>query len=180
MLKSDSDIQLEKEREWISLAKEDIRYFEPLYDKYYDQIFRFIFRRTDDEALAADLCSQTFYKALSNLKKYRWMGRPLGAWLYQIAANEIRKHFRNRGQVFVIDIDRVEEVLDRDVNSEHLLTKLTSILRDLNDEDLRLIELKFFEGQTFQGIAQLLSISESAAKMRIYRLLTRMRKLLQP
>ncbi|MEM9324361.1 MAG: sigma-70 family RNA polymerase sigma factor [Bacteroidota bacterium] len=178
MPKLDSDIQLAQERAWISRAKENSEHFEPLYNKYFDAVYRYIFRRTDDEALAADLCSQTFYKALKGIGKYRWMGRPFGAWLFQIASNEVRKHFRGRTRVFVIEGERMEMVMESEVEDQTLLERLPQLLNELEEEDLRLIELKFFEDQTFKEIAELLGISESGAKMRTYRLLTRMRKLL--
>jgi RNA polymerase sigma-70 factor (ECF subfamily) len=169
-----------EDQKWITAAKNDIRHFEPLYKKYHGRIFRFIYRRTDDENLADDLCSQTFYKAMVSLPKYEWQGKPFISWLYVIALNEIKKHFRDKKWTFVIEEDKL---LEHDEIRDHWLSlsqdKLIPLLNDLKDDDLQLIELKYFESQTFREIAVLLDMSESAVKMKLYRLLNKLRERLE-
>lgn len=167
---------LEEEKKWISLSKKDTKNFQPLYSKYHAAIFRFIYRRTDDEMLAADLCSQTFYKALTKIKQFEWTEKPLAAWLYRIALNEIRKHYRDKKMVFLIEEDKIMDSTEigdhwKNVNLE-ILTKL---LNDMKEKDLQLIELKFFEGLTFREIAFSLDMKESAVKMKLYRLLAKLK-----
>lgn len=162
------------------MAKKDIQYFKPLYSKYYDPIFRFIYRRTDDEALTADLCSQTFFKALSNIKKFTWQGKSLAPWLFRIAANEIKKHFRDRKEIFVIEEDKLMDTPElrddwKNINQD----KLSRLLNTLNDLEIRLIELKYFEGNTFPEISVILEMKESAVKMRLYRLLHKLKGILE-
>ena len=168
---------VEQERIWIEQSKSDTKAFEPIYNTYYDLIFRFLMRRTDDDMLAADLCSQTFFKALSNIKKFEWRGTSIAPWLYQIASNELRKHFRNRKKIFVIEEDVIE-------SSEELKTpwfeliesnKLSVVLDSLSETDLQLIELKYFEQLTFEEIAVLMDTKLSTVKMRLYRLLSKLR-----
>ncbi len=179
MPQAEHHTDFQEEQHWIAEAQRDPQCFEPLYNRYYDEIFRFIYRRTDREALTADLCSQTFYKALVNLKKYRWTGRPFVAWLYRIAANEVNKHFRDQRPVFLIE---EEKVLDS-LNEEEVSTdpdELVRIFQMLSEEEVRLLELKYFEGKTFKEIAAIEGITESSSKMRVYRLLERIKQLLQP
>jgi RNA polymerase sigma-70 factor (ECF subfamily) len=170
---------LEDEKRWISQAKTDISAFEPLYIKYYDEIYRYIFRRVGKDGLSAELCSETFYKALLNIDKYTWQGIPFGNWLYTIAANEIKKHYKKNKRIFIIEVDKmleqlpVEEIIDKAGNEE-----LIWVLNQLSDFELRLIELKYFEGKTFREVGLLLSMKESAIKMRTYRLLLSMRELI--
>jgi RNA polymerase sigma-70 factor (ECF subfamily) len=163
-------IDLQKEREWLSASRKDIAAFKPLYEKYFDEIFRFILRRTDDESLTADLTSQTFYKALSNLKKFEWRDRPFVTWLYTIAGNEIRKHFRDRKITYTLESDSflAEEELENDWPAQQQL-KLQAAMATLSDEEIRIIELKYLEGYTFQEMALIFEKSESAIKMRLYR-----------
>jgi len=66
------------ESEIIVLAKEDSNYFGVLYETYFDQIFRFVFKRLGGkEEIAGDLTQQTFLKAMSNIQKYEDRGFPL-------------------------------------------------------------------------------------------------------
>ena len=65
--KNDTDLKLELQQ--IEAAKLDPARFDKLYDSYYKSIFVFVYRRTGDEELAADITSHVFLKALMNIKK---------------------------------------------------------------------------------------------------------------
>ncbi len=166
---------LEQERVWIEQSKTDIAYFRPLYDKYHDPLHRYFVRRTDDYALAKDLCSSTFFKALDKLHQFTWQGKPFGAWLFKIAANELRKHYRDAKPVYVLELDKMDCAPGVDIEEMDWQPILIKALDDLPEADLRILELKFFEHQSFKEISALLEISESAAKMRVYRLLSNLR-----
>lgn len=171
-----TEIQLDQERKWIEQSKRDIACFRPLYEKYHPLIHRFLLRRTDDSDLADDLCSVTFLKAMEAIKKFRWEGKPLGAWLYRIAQNELRKHFRDKKPIFVIELERIE-CWDH-VDEDQLVDSVGDLivrLRDLPDEELHLLELRFFETMSFRDISAMLDMGESAVKMRIYRLLEKLK-----
>ena len=56
----------------IKAAKLNVDAFGPLYDKYYKPIFLFIFRRTEDEDLTADLTQHVFIAAMINIKRYEF------------------------------------------------------------------------------------------------------------
>lgn len=172
-------ISLEDERQLIEKSKKDIRFFEPLYEKYFSLIYRYIFRRTDDEALAADLCATTFYKVLVQLKKFEWQGKPLAAWLYRIAQNEVKKYFRDRKRIFVIEEDKLLEAEFSEDWKQVNLSLLNDELMKLSELDLQLIELRFFEGLTFQEMAAILELGESAVKMKLYRLLSKLKSSLE-
>lgn len=175
-----TDAELEKEREIIERSRKDPRAFGELYEKYFDRIFNFIYRRTDDEELAGDLCSQTFISALNHLSTYEFRGVPFSAWLYRIAGNEINKHYRKnkRKSVFSIEEIRVRELISQSDESwdEELIQKLINFMKDLPTDMLQVLELRFFEDKDFKEIAFILDITESGAKMRTYRALDKLRK----
>ena len=172
--------ELEKERDIIERSRKDPRAFGELYEIYFDRIFNFIYRQTDDEELAGDLCSQTFINALNSLPRYEFRGVPFSAWLYRIARNEIYKHYRknNRKNVFSIEEIKVRELIERsDENwDEELVQKLINFMKDLPTDMLQVLELRFFEDKDFKDIAFILDITESGAKMRTYRALDKLRK----
>ncbi len=168
--------------EWrlIQEAQKDPAQFRPLYDQYYTPIFRFIFQRTADQNLCADICSQVFLKALQRLDKYQFRGVPFSAWLYRIATNEVAEHYRKARKNRVICVkdihlnDIAEEV--HQPPNEQLLQNLIQCLDQLKTTDLQLIELRFFERRPFKEIANILGITESNAKVKTYRILERMKK----
>lgn len=175
-----TDAELDKEREIIERSRKDARAFGELYEKYFDRIFNFIYRQTDDEELAGDLCSQTFINALNHLSGYEFRGVPFSAWLYRIARNEINKHYRKnkRKNVFSIEELKVRELIERSDETwdEELVQKLINFMKDLPTEMLQVLELRFFEDKDFKEIAFILDITESGAKMRTYRALDKLRK----
>jgi RNA polymerase sigma-70 factor (ECF subfamily) len=175
-----TDTELEKERDIIERSRKDPRAFGELYEIYFDRIFNFIYRQTDDEELAGDLCSQTFINALNSLSRYEFRGVPFSAWLYRIARNEINKHYRKnkRKNVFSIEEIKVRELIERsDENwDEELIQKLINFMKDLPTDMLQVLELRFFEDKDFKDIAFILDITESGAKMRTYRALDKLRK----
>jgi RNA polymerase sigma-70 factor, ECF subfamily len=161
-------------------SRKDPRAFGMLYEKYFDRIFNFIYRQTDDEDLTADLCSQTFLQVLKNVNKYEFRGVPVSAWFYKIAGNEVNKHFRKGKhiKVFSLEASRVRELVqqENDGSDEKLIQRLIDFMKDLPIEMLEVLELRFFEDKDFKEIAFILDITESGAKMRTYRALDRLRK----
>lgn len=175
-----TDPELDKERDIIERSRKDPAAFGELYEIYFDRIFNFVYRQTDDEELAGDLCSQTFINALNSLSRYEFRGIPFSAWLYRIARNEINKHYRKnkRKNVFSIEEVKVRELIERsDENwDEELVQKLVNFMKDLPTDMLQVLELRFFEDKDFKDIAFILDITESGAKMRTYRALDKLRK----
>ena len=175
-----SEDEILQEYSILDRSKKNPQAFGELYEKYFDRIFNFIYRQTDDEDLTADLCSQTFLIALKNVERYQFRGVPFSAWLYKIASNEVNKHYRKQTQtkVFSIEEMRIRELMEQanEGYDEEIIQRLMDYLRELPTEMLQVLELRFFEDKDFKEIAFILDITESGAKMRTYRALDRLRK----
>ncbi len=178
--KTVSDEAIQVEWREIQAAQQDPAMFRLLYDRYYEPIFRFIYQRTTDEALTADLCSQVFLKALQRLSGYEFKGVPFSAWLYRIAANETAQHFRYNQRRRIVSMEEANlqdmmEEMDEPLDEDQKW-KLLGVLDDLKEKDLELIEMRFFEQRPFKEIAEIAGITESNAKVRTYRILERLKK----
>lgn len=172
----------QKEILYIEAAKKNIADFEPLYNRYHEQIFRFIYQRVSDKNAAADLCSEVFVKAMINLKKYEYKGVPFSSWLYRIASNEIAQMARNNSKYRSINpeeaqIDQILHEMEED-GSEPLFNEMVRAIASLSEEELQLIEMRFFENRPFGEIGEILSITENNAKVRLYRLLEKLKKII--
>src|SRR5207245_10980157 len=84
-----SDPSRDEERELVERAQRDPRQFGALYDRHFQQIYRFIYSRVREQTAAEDVTSEVFMKALKAMPRYQDTGRPFAAWLYQIAVNAI-------------------------------------------------------------------------------------------
>lgn len=176
----------EMKEEWlvIQAAQQDPAAFRPLYDRYYTVVFKFIFKRTADENLTAEICSLVFLKALKRLDSFEFRGVPFSAWLLRIAGNELGQHFRKANKTRVVSIDEnfIPELAGEVYNGgdlenyEEMMGMMVEALDELKEADLLLIEMRFFEQLPFKDIAEILQITESNAKVKTYRILERMKK----
>ena len=175
-----SDQMLSQEHEWIALAKENPKFFGPLYEKYHEQIFRYVYQRMEDKQSAYDVTSQVFLKALKNLNKFEYRGVPLASWLYRIAKSEMNQAFRERKAKKTINIDNTQiatfmEVFEEETNSINK-QRLFKALGELNALDLQLIELRYFEDRAYREIGEIISVKENNAKVKTFRALEKLKK----
>lgn len=175
-----SNDRLRQELDWITEAKRDPEKFGPLYTKYHEQIFRYVYQRMDDEELAFDVTSQVFVKAMNNLHKYEYRGVPFSSWLYRIAKSELYQAFRDRKARRTVNTDSMHlfemiEEFEEEENSQNK-TKLIQCLALLREQDLQLIELRYFEKRSYREIGEILDITENNAKVRAFRALERLKK----
>ena len=178
-----SQEEIFNEFETVQDAAKNPAKFQILYDRYFVVIFNYIFRKIDDEDITADLTSQTFLKALKNLKKYKYKGVPFSAWLYRIASNEVNRHYlqANKKAVFSFDEQEFENLIEQHIEEEKELDidYIIQQMQSLSESDIEVLELLFFESKSFAEIAFILEINEANAKMRTYRAIDKLRKLIK-
>ncbi len=164
-------------------AKRKPEAFAPLYELHFAAIFRFILRRARDRELTNDLTQQTFLKAMLALPGYEPRGYPFKAFLYRIALNELKMHWRKRKEV-TIDMSYAEvRGLTEEVGldeRESEMQRLALALGRLDEDKARLIELRYMDGMSFAEVGQVLGLGEDAAKMRTHRVLATLRTYLSP
>jgi RNA polymerase sigma-70 factor (ECF subfamily) len=173
-----STFKLKQENDWIELAKNNPEKFEPLYTKYYVSIVRYIQRSISDKQLTEDIASQVFFKAIVNIDRYTSKGHSFGAWLFKIAHNEIIQSYR------IMKLDSIEENSivntlkdeSEDGFSELDLVQLKIALQKIKYKQLEIIQLRYFESLSFKEIAQQLHITETAAKVRCFRAIEKLRE----
>lgn len=170
---------LQQEQQWIHLAKEDPKYFAPLYKKYHDQIFRYVYHRIMDKHIACDVTSQVFLKALKNLDKFKFQGVPLSAWLYRIAKSELNQTFRDKKAKNTVNIDNAHLTTFMHVFEEESNTlnkeRLKRAMQKLDSEDLALIKKRYFESCRYKEMGDFFAITENNAKVKTFRALNRLK-----
>ncbi len=167
----------------IEAAKADPRRFTVLYDRYFTDIFRFLLRRAGDRDLTADLTQETFLKAMLALPRYQDRGLPFRAWLYRIAFNELRMHWRKRKEVLIdLSYSQVRGLSEEMglLSEDDDMKRLAAALGRLDEARSQLIQLRYMDGMSFLEIGQVLGLGEDAAKMRTHRVLAQLRTYLLP
>jgi RNA polymerase sigma-70 factor (ECF subfamily) len=172
---------MEQELQVIEASKKDPAAFRPLYEKYHEPIFRYIYQRSDDKEAAFDITQQVFFNALIHLSRYTFKGVPFSSWLYRIAKSEVYKAIeKNKVQrTLNMDVNGLKELLHEAEADEMLIQKeksLTHCMSQLPDADVQLIEMRFFESRAFKEIGQILEMTENNAKVKVYRILEKLKK----
>jgi RNA polymerase sigma-70 factor (ECF subfamily) len=164
----------------------DSEAFGELYDMYVDLIHRYISYRVANYALAEDLTSETFLRALRRISSFTWQGRDFGAWLVTIARNLIADHYKSsRFKLEQPTPDLIgssaegrqegpeNEVLDGITNA----TLLEAVGR-LGREQQECIVLRFLQGFSVAETAAILGKNEGAVKALQYRAVKALGRLL--
>jgi RNA polymerase sigma-70 factor, ECF subfamily len=142
-----------------------------LYERHAAAVFRYLARRAGPSA-AEDLLSEVFIAALDG--RARVVAHDSGSalpWLYGIAMNVLRRHFRRNAARWVaaedpgMDWDAVDARLD----AEAKRGQLRSALNVLSGRDRELLLLVAWEGLTSAEAAEVLGIGKVAARSRLHR-----------
>jgi RNA polymerase sigma-70 factor (ECF subfamily) len=160
--------------------------FGQLYDRYVDVVYRYVQYRVSNAALAEDLTSETFLRALRRITSYTWQGRDFGAWLVTIARNLIADHYKSgRYRLELATSDLVEAGADRSEEGpeNEVLTGITNgvlleAVKRLNPEQQECIALRFLQGMSVAETAQIMGKNEGAIKALQYRAVKSLSRLL--
>ncbi len=162
------------ERERVAAAQRDPKAFGPLYDAYVQRIYAFVFRRVrGDVDVAQDLTATVFEKALRGLPRYQWRDVSFGAWLFQIARNEIAQHYRRRAATPLSESS--EPATDLSLADD---VDLVTGLARLSADDRELLRSRFFDDLPTPLLAEVLGITPNALYVRLHRALERLRRIL--
>ena len=162
----------------------DTEAFGLLYDHYNGTVYRFLYYRVGSHALAEDLTSETFFRALRSMSGFKWQGRDFGAWLVTIARNLVADHFkagRTRLEMATDDLsdhDTATPGPEDDVLASLTNEALLAGLRRLAAEQQECLVLRFLQGMSIAETAQILDRSQGAVKQLQLRAVRNLAKLL--
>ena len=162
----------------------DQRAFRQLFDRYSQVLFRLVRRRlrSDDEAM--DIVQQTLLNMHRARRDFRG-GSRLRPWLFTIAMNLVREHYRKLGR-------RKEQALPESDGSAYeprvepetpledgqSRERVRRAVASLPDSQREVIELHWYEELPYEEIAQILGASVGAVRVRAHRGYTQLRAIL--
>jgi RNA polymerase sigma-70 factor (ECF subfamily) len=167
-----------REKGSMILSENERLIFDDLYKKYAKKILKFISCKGIETMDAEDITSRVFVKALDNFRNYEDRGYSFGTWLFKVASNEVSQFYRDLNKTQMVPLSMEDfNVLEEESLSSERNEVLQSILNNLSKKEKTIIQLRYFENLSFREIAEILSISESNAKVRCFRTIEKMRKL---
>jgi RNA polymerase sigma-70 factor (ECF subfamily) len=152
--------------------------FERLYAQHADPLLGFLIYRTGDRALAEDLLSDTFERAIGARMRFDRRKASEKTWLYTIALNCLRdQRRRQRAEKRAVGRaapasgpaipDASDAVAERDL--------VARALEALSDDERDVVALRYGAELTVPEIAKLAGLSESTARGRLYAALRKLR-----
>jgi RNA polymerase sigma-70 factor, ECF subfamily len=159
--------------------------FAELYDLYVDRVYRFVlYRVSGDRALAEDITSEVFVRALRKIKGFTWQGRDVGAWFLTIARNLVLDHFKSgRFRMEMVGADPGEGDATRIVDPENeALSRVSQAdlykaIHQLGNEQQEVIYWRFLQGYSVAEAAAAMDRTDGAIKALQYRAVKSLYKL---
>jgi RNA polymerase sigma-70 factor (ECF subfamily) len=119
-----------------------------------------------DRSIAEDITAEVFHHALANLQHFEWRGAPFAAWLFRIAANEIRDRAVQLGRE-VSDAGDLPGGEDPEEAEER--ARVFRYVRELPQDQRSVLEMRFIEGRGIREIAARMNRTEGAVKQLQFR-----------
>jgi RNA polymerase sigma-70 factor, ECF subfamily len=151
-----------------------------LFERYYESVFRYLYYRVSDRAVAEDLASEVFLRLIGALPGRQAGSISFRAWLFQIARNLAIDHYRKtvvRKEIQLVDDLQSKEgdpldVVERGLTAETLLHALSH----LPENQREVLILRFIVAMPVADVAQMLHKSEDAVKGLQHRALRALRE----
>ena len=172
---------MEQENKWIrDIQRSGSRQAaERLVERYYDEIYVFVYRQTGHKEDTMDLTQSVFLAVLRALPSYDPKKAAFRTWLYRIAANKVidaRRRFRPvTTPLEEIELP-VQEGFVSQIHDRELLKQIEDYVSGLPPSLQAVFRLRLYGEQSFSEIAATLGQSETAIKSQYYRLLGRIRE----
>jgi RNA polymerase sigma-70 factor (ECF subfamily) len=147
--------------------------FEELVEIHSAEIFAYVWRMLRETSDAEDCLQETFLRAFRSYGHVR-AGTNYRAWLYKIATNTARSHWkqRKRGETYTIDLDPELQadgmsVADR-VERKALLAAVVRAVEALPDQQRAALIMRKYQELSYAEIAAALECTEAAARANVY------------
>ena len=137
--------------------------------RYQKDIYRFVYRQVGNEADAADVTQKVFVNLF--LKAGQFQGKSsFKTWLYQIALNQCKNHFRSNDRRRELSRDEyeIDMVLEdskfNDVDKTQKQQLLRAAINALPARQRLAVQLRVYQECTFAEIADIMSSSVGTVK----------------
>jgi RNA polymerase sigma-70 factor (ECF subfamily) len=146
-----------------------------LYTRYAPGVSRFVGSRMRDRALAEDLTSETFARALRRIDSVSYRGRDAGAWFTTIARNLITDHVKSsRTQRETVTAEFDDAHTDQDTPEQAVIRRDTAAdvrrrVGQLPTDQQECIRLRYFQDLSVAETAAVMGRNDGAVKALAHR-----------
>lgn len=148
------------EKEIISLCQKwKLENFWQLYEKYFQEIYKFVYLKTFDKELCEDITSQTFLKALDKINSFKNdENSNFRAWIYKISYNLIIDNYKNKKEN--LDLSEILEIwydsnFWKDLDNKEKLKKVFKYFDTLNPKHKQILIMRIWDDLSYKEISEL-------------------------
>jgi len=157
-----------------------------LYDRYFDDLYRYVLFRVGNRWDTEDLVSDIFRKVLEYTSKNGDMPTHERAWLFTIAHNRVIDHYRQKTEkTYGTDPELAGTSTQQDADSAMYIPELfqtTAVkndclqetLQELKEDDRQMVQLKYMMGFAYREMSEILGQTEAWLRNRVHRIRKKM------
>ena len=148
--------------------------FEELYNTYFKDVYRYVLRLSGDAHVAEEVTSDTFFKALKAIHKFRG-DCDVRVWLCQIAKNCYYTFLKDSGRTENIDTPEFLNIADPEMSAEERLArketakKLQNLLHRLPEPYKEVFLWRTYAELSFKQIGQMFGKTDNWACVTYHR-----------
>lgn len=172
--------------DWPRVRDGDHAAFRRVFERHVGAIHGFLLRRCGDLTLAEDLASEVFLQAWRQRSRVQLHDASLRPWLYGVASNLVRQHWRSRSRfgralarlpVEVPDHGH-DDLVARGLDDRARLRDLRCAIDQLPADQAEVWFMRVWEELEYQAIAVALNLPVGTVKSRLSRARSRLRELM--
>jgi RNA polymerase sigma-70 factor (ECF subfamily) len=153
-------------------------YFEEIYDRYADKIFRKCYSFVKDTVKAQDYTHDIFIKLSVKIGTFKETAR-FSTWLYSITYNFCMDQLRLIKKRAEYELNENFDVESEEEDYELLEMKAAGLkesMKSLNAEEQAILIMKYQDDFSIKEISETFKLTESAVKMRLMRIRKKVKK----
>lgn len=158
--------------------------FEEIYRTYFQDVFSYVRRMSQDEHVAEEMTSETFFKAMGGLEHFRG-DCDVRVWLCQIAKNCYFSYLKKRNRTQNMDdaawakLEAEEDSLEEQWERRDEAMRIQTVLHDVPEPYKEVFMWRVFAELSFKQIGQIFKKSDNWACVTYHRARTMIRKRLE-
>lgn len=158
--------------------------FEKIYRTYFDDVYRYIRGLSGDEAIAEEITSEAFFKAMRSIGGFRG-DCDIRVWLCQIAKNCYYAHLKkSRHTESIDDVELPDPALDGSMTEEQCIqrdeaARIRMVLHTVPEPYKEVFMWRVFAELSFREIGRIFGKSENWACVTCHRAKTMIKSRLE-
>ena len=167
-------------RELDGLRKLDPQAVAAIYDRYFPDVYRYVYYRLGNESLAEDIASDVFVRLLEAVKSKRGPKTNLKGWLLSTASNVIADHlrrvYRRPTEVLSESMPDHSSSLIDEIDRRHQTDSVRQAYAQLTPEQQNVLALRFGDGYSLEETAAVMQKKVNAVKALQFRALAALQR----